>query len=286
MGKLRGILLLSGVSFLLVFAILGCGKPTPPPPEKGVTKSENENPKITGGQSLSSDDYIRLGLPAPDRDWSSSDMIKAGKVLSALAKKGFENLPRYKSKGSGEVFTRMTSPQNLEIFKNRSLPVEARMPQALDYMEASNKIAKLYLGGAIKKEIGSSEVVELLGMQLRISVVMVQLVDEFLPTLKKDDPKHKVRMQGLEQMKRGLASVVMGGLKTLTEREMYGSGELLKLVGYMDETFPLIVPKLPPGSRSEMMIRLEELQKDPAMKDLQTSLQELHKKVTAALKKG
>ena len=58
-------------------------------------------------------------------------------------------------------------------------------------------------------------------------------------------------MQGLEKMKFGLAGLVAGGLQTLTERESYRKGELIRLVGYMQESFPLIVPQLPPGARRE-----------------------------------
>ncbi len=86
-------------------------------------------------------------------------------------------------------------------------------------------------------------------------------------------------------MKRGLASVVAGGLQTLTERENYRGSELARLVGYMQETFPLIVPRLPPAARDETLIRLEKLQADSAMKDLQPSLRELNLKVKASVPK-
>lgn len=87
-------------------------------------------------------------------------------------------------------------------------------------------------------------------------------------------------------MKRGLASIVAGNLQTLTERDDYRGSELARLVGYMQETFPLIVPRLPSGARNETMIRLEKMQEDPAMKDLQSGVRELQLKVKDALKKS
>jgi hypothetical protein len=113
--------------------------------------------------------------------------------------------------------------------------------------------------------------------------MMLDLVDEFLPTIKKDDPNYQIRMQGLDQMKRGLASVVAGGLQTLTERESYRDSELVRLAGYMQETFPRIVPSLPPGTRTETLLRLERMQEDPALKNLQPELRGLHSKVKAAV---
>jgi hypothetical protein len=84
-------------------------------------------------------------------------------------------------------------------------------------------------------------------------------------------------------MKRGLASIVAGGLQTIKERESYRRSELVRLIGYMQETFPLIVPMLPPSVRVETLTRLEKLQTDPAMKDLQPDLRELHLKVKASV---
>lgn len=120
---------------------------------------------------------------------------------------------------------------------------------------------------------------------MRATVVMLELVDEFLPTIKKDDPSYQVRMQGLERIKGGLATVVSGGLETLTERDSYRGSERVRLVGYMQETFPLIVPRLPPGARAETMIQLAKMQEDSALKDLQPGLGELRLKVKASLEK-
>lgn len=283
MGLTRRFLHFYVVWHLLVSAISGCGNPTPPPPKKGVTRIEK--PEVAGEQSLSSEQYIQLGLPPPDRNWSGDDMIKVEKVLSTLAQKGFQYLPRYQDERSGEVFARLTSAKNLEVFKNRNLPLATRMPQWTDHMQASSQITKLYLSASFKKQVGDSELVELFGMGFRGAAVMIELTKEFLPTIKKDDPTYKVRMQGLEGMKRGHTEMVMGGLLTLTERKTYRSSELLRLVGYMQQTFPVIVSWLPPGSRSEVMILLEKLEQDPAMNDLQSSLHKLRLKIQDSVEK-
>jgi hypothetical protein len=254
---------------LLLLAVPGCSK-TSAKPDSSESKSDD---------SLTSEEYIRLGLPAQDREWSGDDMVTAERLFTSLAQEGYGRLPRYKSQRSGEVFARLTSGQNLEVFRTRSLPFESRLPQALKYIQATNQILKLYLAGFLKKQVRDSELVELLGEQFRASAVMLELVDEFVPTLNKDDPSYSARMQGLEQMKAGLASVVTGGLQTLTESDSYRSGELVRLVGYMQETFPFIVPRLPPGSRAETMMRLDKMQDDPALKELQPGLAELRTKV-------
>lgn len=279
-----------GLLFLITLAVCVCSNPSAQSSKLadqpgGQNSNAPADPKAPRDESLTSEEYIRLGLAAPDREWSGNDIVEAEKIFASLAHKGYQQLPRYQSERSGEIFARLTSPQNLNLFRNRSLPLDARLPQSLSYLQASNQILKLYLSAFLKKEVRDSELVELIGAQFRATVVVFELVEEFLPTLKKDDPKYQVRMQGLEQMKRGLASVVAGGLQTITERKSYRGSELARLVGYMQETFPLIVSRLPLDARTETLIRLEKLQADSAMKDLQPGLRELHLKVKASVPK-
>jgi hypothetical protein len=273
---------------VLALGSWGCGNPATQPsqapdPPVGPNAPDAQAPT---DESFTPEEYIRLGLPAHDRSWSGDDMVRAQKVLAALAQKGYRHLPRYKSERSGEVFARLTSPQNLDLLRDRSLPLDARMPQAGNYLQASNQLYKLYLSAFLKNDVRDSELVEWLGAMLRATAVMFEMADEFLPTLKKDDPTYPVRMGGLERMKRGLATLVAAGFQTLTERQGYRDSELARLVGYMQETFPLIVPRLPPGARAETMMRLEEMQEAPALKDLRPGLRELHLKVKGALAKG
>ncbi len=98
-----------------------------------------------------------------------------------------------------ERSSRLTSPQNLNLFKNRTLPLDLRFPQALSYFQASNQVLNLYLTGFLKEDVRDSELVELMGAHFRSTVVLLELVDEFVPTIKKDDPNYQVRMQGLHK---------------------------------------------------------------------------------------
>lgn len=242
-------------------------------------KAESPPSELPVDESLTSEEYIGLGLPSDDRIWMANDMVEAVKVMTALEHKGGGKLPRYRGERSGKMFARLTSPQNFEIYKNRSLTLDVRFPQALVLVKANGQLLKLYLAAFLKKGVRASELVELMGLQLRSCVAMLELGDEFIPTIKKDDPHYAIRMQGLEQMRQGYAGVVAGAFQTLTERETYRSDELQRLVAYMIETVPRIAPQLLPGSRLEIATRLDKMNGDPAMKDLQPGLEELRGKV-------
>ncbi|MBN9521123.1 hypothetical protein J0H58_21820 [bacterium] len=177
----------------------------------------------------------------------------------------------------------MTATENLDGLRNRGTTIGVRFPLAISHFQATNQILKLYLGVFVKGEVRDSEMVELVGSQLRATVVALDLVDEFIPTLDKDDPTYSNRMRGLERIRGGLGGVVAGSLQTLTERETHRADERARLVGYMEATLPRLVPRLLPGSRAETLTRLEAMQTDPTLADLQPGLGRLRERVLAAL---
>ena len=276
----RELLLPTLAVFLVLF--VGCGDSPTPSPNPSLSDSVATNSKLSNtpqavlrpppDKSLSLDDYIQAGMPAHDRSWFGADMTRAAHILGAIAQKDAGQLPRYQSQRSGEAFERLTADDNLDLYRNRSLPMEQRMPDALNYGQSFNQITKLYLVAFNRHAVGDSELVELIGAHLRLTVVMIQLVDEFLPTLDKDDPTYPVRMAGLKGAKNGTAIIVAGSLQMLTESRAIRTSELKRLVGYMQDTFPVILRGLPSGSRSETLLRLKSFLDDPKMQHLKPEL--------------
>jgi hypothetical protein len=268
-----------------VLLTVGCAdRPAPPattdrarlaPSHSTINNAPQSNLRPPTDKSLTLDEYIEAGVPAHDRSWSGDDMTRAANVLVAIAQKNASQLPRYGSQQSGEAFARLTADDNLDLYRNRSLPLEQRLPDALSYMQSSNQISKLYLAAFHQHAVGDCELVEFAGAQLRVSVVMITLVNEFLPTLDKNDPTYPIRMDGLKQMKHGMATLVVGSLQILTESHAYRTLELKRLVGYMRNTFADILPALPEGSRSESVIRMRSFLKDPKMQQLKPELETL-----------
>jgi hypothetical protein len=79
-------------------------------------------------------------------------------------------------------------------------------------------------------------------------------------------------MRGLERTRIGLGQVVTGVLIMLTERDQYSHPQLVRLLDYIQETVPLIAPRLSPADATETVDRLQRMQADQAMKDLQPGL--------------
>ena len=177
---------------LLMLTVWGCGKPSGQPirvwRSAGRSKDQpTRRSQIPSDESLTADEYIHLGLPAYDREWSGDDMVKAEKVLASLAQKDYRHLPRYRSGHSGEVFARLTclrtstcSGIGVYLWKDDSRNRSSTST-------ASNQIAKLYLAGLLKNATADSESVELMGAHSRSMVVILNLVERISSlSIKKD----------------------------------------------------------------------------------------------------
>ena len=255
---------------VVLLGLAGTGRAVDPPPtENAQIPSVRAIPE---DRSLSLDEYLQSGVPASDRPWSGADMARAADRLTAAGQADRARLPRYGSKRSGELFARLTASRNLDLYRNRTLPLMARLPDGLKYLESFNRLVKAYLSAFQDGAVGGDEIIELLGATMRVTTVLMGCVDEFVPTIPKDAPNYATRMAGLNQMKEGMASIVMGTLQTLSEKDEYRVDERLRLLGYMRESIPAILPRLLPGTRKEIAVRVKGMAKDADLKELQPAL--------------
>lgn len=263
---------------LMSILVTGCSEPpadsvpgTPATSGVPVAAAEVSEVQPPADRSLTLNEYLESGIPTIDRTWSGADLERAVGILEQIASRNGGHLPRYQSPSSGGVFDRLTTERNLELYRNRSLPLEARFPDAMQHMQAVNQLTKLYLKELLRKSVGDSELVEFIGATLRVTVVMFELVNEFLPTLDPTDPTYPTRMAGLQQLRSGMAAVVAGALQTLTEP--HRTSELKRLCSHLAATLPAILPELSEGGRTEAKIQLQTFLNDPKMQRLNPELQ-------------
>lgn len=239
-------------------------------------------PRAVADNSLPDDRYVALGLPAYDHAWMSRDLAVAAERLEALAVQHPEQLPRFASGRSGKTFARIAAPADRRFFETRSLALGVRMSEAMAFLSASNSIVKVYIGGYTAGQIAGADLIELMGSQLRSSLVVLELLDELVPTISKDDPKYQTRMAGVDKVRGGLAQVVSGAITSFSETQVYSVDDRRKLAEYCRETFPALVPRLTPASRAEVHQRLDQLVSDARSRELRPQLVALRDAVTAA----
>lgn len=258
------------------------GKPENTAP-LGTANQEDSQPADTDDRSLTTSQYIKLGLPKCDRPWSSSDMSRAAKVLTEIANRDARELPRHQSPKSGQVFARITADDNLDGLRKKSFPVTIRTGFALQFLHAAASIGKLYGTLAVEEGAASEETTELIGLTLRIATVLKGLSDEVLPTLDKNDPTSAARLKGLTQLTTALGPVLQGALNQALASKKLKPETRTRMLKYMEQTLPDLVKVIPPKAREEVLAKLKSLSERPEFAEHQQDIMPLLDKISQTL---
>lgn len=278
--------------------VIGCEQTSNALPTKDIAtptaKSEKPAPLATANpeespsaglddRSLTTAQYIKLGLPKCGRPWSSSDMSRAAKVLTEIANRDARELPRHQSPKSGQVFARITADDNLDGLRKKSFPVTIRTGFALQFLHAATSIGKLYGTLAVEEGAASEETTELIGLTLRIATALKGLSDEVLPTLDKNDPTSATRLKGLKQLTTALGPVLQGALNQALASKKLKPETRTRMLKYMDQTLPDLVKVIPPKAREEVLAKLKTLSERPEFAEHQQDIKPLLDKLSQSL---
>ena len=222
--------------------------------------------------------FVEAGAPAPDREWYGLEYQKMAELLAA-GKIGFPSL------GGGDgrkVFERMVSVENFSFARNLTIPIGQRLSNSMQLQESANAILKLYANKANEGAVLHEEVVRLFSFMLRVSATMLDLVDEYIPTISHDD-KYAVRLDGLRKVKMSVELVFSAAEVSLGERSFYNDHDLGIMLTAMCETLPRLKAAFSDDFRveisSRIRARLPQFLDETAKARLQDIVDELSKPV-------
>jgi hypothetical protein len=204
-------------------------------------------------QATKSDKYVEAGIPAASREWFGSDYARAYETFAS----GRVSLPRFSETQGAKLLERMTSIENFSFHRNRSIPLQTRMEDYLRLMKGANSVLKLYYANAVnEKEKLYTEMARLLGFMLQVSALGVELVDESIPTIPRDD-KYATRMDALRRFYSDLTTVFVGAEVSLSERNYYSQDDLSAILDAMAITLPRLKKAFAQDYRIELRKKLE-----------------------------
>ena len=196
--------------------------------------------------------YVVAGAPPPDREWlgqdyqAMSDLLGAGKVPT----------PTLADPDGAAILRRMWNTDNLKSYRNRLLPVGERLPGLLAMQGSVQVLVSTYVKELNVGRKVSTEIAESMAFTLRSSAVMLELVDELVPTIPAE--RREQAAAGLQQMRGGMATVFDGAEVSLSERKVYSETDFSLLLAAMAETLPVIRRAFSPAQVVEMRGRLEK----------------------------
>jgi hypothetical protein len=196
--------------------------------------------------------FVKAGVPATDREWSGTDYKLALATLAATKL----SLPLFREKDGRAVLERMISQENFSLQRDKTLPMESRMLDHVNVIQAMSAILKLYYEAANKGQDVHKEIAALLAFTLQAAVPGMELADEFLPTVPRDE-KYAVRLDGLKKMKSGLTGMFVGAEASLGETKFYSAEDLSLLLETMVTTLPRLKTALSVEYRTELRQKLK-----------------------------
>jgi hypothetical protein len=202
--------------------------------------------------SAHSASLLESGMPASDREWTGVDYAKASELIST----GKVDLPTLATEEGRAFLQRLTSTENLNFYRNTTLPIGTRLQDLLTGLGGVSTIVKRYATEANKGGKLHTEVAMQLGYMLQVARAGVILIDEFFPTVPKDD-KYETRMAGLKQVSTGLIQMFAGAETSLGETKFYSAEDLSLLLRNMAEVLPIVKKNFSPGYVVELRQNLE-----------------------------
>lgn len=229
-------------------------------------------PSAKPGTSLPTVNYRELGFPATDRVWTPADYQVALRIMRGLSG---DQYPSSANPASALVMHRLTNPANLELFLDRTVPLDQRLEPCLDLFDAAKAIAWLYAAAHRKNPRIADDYMQMQGFLLQGVVAELSLLDEFVPTLDQEDPTYATRMAGLEKMKTGIAQMLLGLLLVMEDRQRYSSEAREQFAGIFSATFPTIAAQLPVQTQAKFagtIGRIAREESNPVVKSALTEL--------------
>jgi hypothetical protein len=227
-------------------------------------------------------DYLRIGMPDPDRLWTAADYRDCRDILYKLERTQRTALPRLESAKSGPLFARFVNPTNTLLLADRFLPTEERIRSFVAILNRLPAFQEIYRF-ALREPAFHRESIELDHTLLRMLGHAVEWDDKSLPPSAGETRGATFRLVELSRtsvesllnlspaqsvVPRGDRFIVVGAYSVVTLRSRLawladGTGlpeaERLRAIRYLREDMPILWPHLSASQQHESVGDLDEV---------------------------
>jgi len=219
------------------------------------------NATVVPDRSLPVEQYVALGVPPMDQPWSSSDLSVAARVLAQLAEDKGDQLPRFASAKSGEVFARLSQADEGSRVPQENLSSAKQMaelgPEYMERLQAVNRLLELYRRAYERQQVGITEVIELAATASRVTALLLPIFGRVFSAIDPDDPRYPAARSGWEQALGGVSKILRGSIMTLSEP--HAPDAKLRLLAHMRRTAPELLRLLPDPEQARLLEELRSL---------------------------
>ena len=199
------------------------------------------------------------------------DFASFDKYLEKIATDAY---PRSESPQSGALFKKLMDSIEQPALSDAGLDLQARMEMSIQLQANFGNILKRYGTAHLSGGQYEEEIAQLQGGTLTVTPQLMTLVDEFLPTISKDDPTYGIRMKGLDQLKNGVAMVMKGLTVSLAEKRGFSDEQRKTMMEYLLKEGPQILSSLPESFQQEMRVTIRNLLSDEKDQGIKADLEQ------------
>ena len=249
-------------------------------------------------------DYLRIGMPDPDRLWTAADYGDCRDVLYKLERTQRTALPRLGSAKSGALFARFINPTNTLLLEDRFLPTEERIRSFVGILNRLPALQEIYKA-TLREPFFHREAIEIDHTFLRMLGHAVEWNEKSLPPSVGETRGATFRLVELSRtytesllnlspaqsvVPRGDRFVIVGAYSVVTFRSRLpwladGTGlpevERLRAIRYLRADMPALWPHFSASQQQESMSDLDAVLRRTRNEEIRRELQSFRQQLLA-----
>ena len=227
-------------------------------------------------KSQTIEEATKLGAPSVETYWKSEDYWTFRVYLSEIPNNAY---PRFDSEKSKKLFDRLINSIYQDNFFDSSIPMEEQFESMLKLSKRWTAVLLKY-NEAVQEGVDySSELSHIQGAMLRISNHGMDLIDEFMKSIDREDDTYEVRMEGVEQSKNGLSTQIKGLLLSIKETHFYSKEDRQIMIDYLIKEGPRLLQRMTEKMRDEINLELADMISTEMDPDILESLENLRQEI-------
>jgi len=229
--------------------------------------------------SVSTEAYIKMGLPSTNKAWGLEEYEKAFKVLDKIFEMDKYSIPRYKSTSSAVLFDRLVSFENFDYLINPNVDISERVKALSDYAYFPAKLQFVYSEPGADSERFGFELVESMLLNVHFAKNALVVINELKTVL--GDKGNKTELdKAIKEIERGMLNGVDDLLKILElENKRFDKKVVEHLASRWSSFLPDIWNQIATGQQTKIKERVKLISKNSPYKSLAASMKKLSKQM-------
>lgn len=150
--------------------------------------------------SMTVDEYLEIGMPAPDSLWALDDYKNVCSVLDNLKTFRPYALPKKGSKKSGIYFNRIINTDNLSFLMDEAIPLKERAYMIQSYINIQGFLITVYTDLNPTEQFYNKELIDLYIFGLTIAQYMLDLGQRINESVETEDVEIQYGFPSIRQM--------------------------------------------------------------------------------------